>query len=222
MYMMILPFLDQANIYNSINYEEATGPCDREALGGGGSQVLATDHVISVFRCPSDPGMTNQSLDPHTVSGTGPYASNKNHRVSYGIVSDVTDGAITVAYARDPNVNKSAWGHNGAARLRDITDGTSNTIIIMESPIQKSSDNFGPYWSHYNHTNWIVPSYQNYGINFNASSQYSYAYGAGSLHVGGAHTTLGDGSVRFLSENMDITTLKNLVSIRGGEVIGEF
>ncbi|WP_299467346.1 DUF1559 domain-containing protein [uncultured Gimesia sp.] len=222
MYMMILPFLDQANIYNSINFEAPTGVCDVDSRGGGGSQVSATDHMIVIFRCPSDPGMTNQALDPYTKSGTSHYSCNKNHRVSYGIVTNTIENSMTKTYLGDTDLRKSAWGHNGAAKISDITDGSSNCIIMLETPIQKSSNDYGPFWSHYNHTNWITPSYGNYGINGYPASQYVYAFGAGSLHVGGAHTLLGDGSVRFLSENLDINTLKNLISIRGGEVIGEF
>lgn len=45
---------------------------------------------------------------------------------------------------------------------------------------------------------------------------------ARSRHAGGVHAMLGDGSVRFVSENVDLATWQNLGSIRGGETIGEF
>ena len=218
-YMMILPYIDQAAIYNSINFEAATGGCDVDSRGGGGYQTTETDHFIDVFRCPSDPGAVQ---DPYTAGGTSHYASNRNHRVSYGIVSNTIENSTTATYTADSDPKKSAWGHNGAAKIRDIVDGTSNSILLLETPIQKSSDSYGPYWSHYCHTNWITPSYGNYGLNGYPSSQYVYAFGAGSLHEGGAHALLGDGRVKFLSENMNIATLKDLVSIAGREVIGEF
>lgn len=43
-----------------------------------------------------------------------------------------------------------------------------------------------------------------------------------SFHPGGIHVSLADGSVRFLTENIDIGTLSGLTSINGGEVAGEF
>jgi prepilin-type processing-associated H-X9-DG protein len=46
--------------------------------------------------------------------------------------------------------------------------------------------------------------------------------GFSSLHPGGAHFALCDGSARFLSENLDIATFRNLGTIAGGEVVGEF
>jgi len=47
-------------------------------------------------------------------------------------------------------------------------------------------------------------------------------FGPRSYHVGGAHALLGDGTVRFLSDNIDATTHRNLHSRAGGERVGEF
>jgi prepilin-type processing-associated H-X9-DG protein len=46
--------------------------------------------------------------------------------------------------------------------------------------------------------------------------------GPASYHVGGAHFTLADGSVRFLSQNISQITLTGLTTIYGGETVGEF
>lgn len=43
-----------------------------------------------------------------------------------------------------------------------------------------------------------------------------------SAHIGGVHALLGDGSVRFLSENMDWRTLRGILTPYEGEVVGEF
>lgn len=43
-----------------------------------------------------------------------------------------------------------------------------------------------------------------------------------SYHVGGAQFLLCDGSVRFISENIDLGQLKALSTRRSGELIGEF
>ncbi|MCA9007010.1 MAG: DUF1559 domain-containing protein, partial [Planctomycetaceae bacterium] len=48
------------------------------------------------------------------------------------------------------------------------------------------------------------------------------AWAFSSQHTGGAHFLLGDGGVRFLSENIDGTTYENLGKISDGNVIGEF
>ncbi len=43
-----------------------------------------------------------------------------------------------------------------------------------------------------------------------------------SLHIGGVHALLGDGSVRFLSDNVDFNTVRRLANPKDGEVIGDF
>jgi prepilin-type N-terminal cleavage/methylation domain-containing protein len=43
-----------------------------------------------------------------------------------------------------------------------------------------------------------------------------------SAHTGGVHTLLGDGSVRFLSENLDTHTCRRLLVRNDGEPVGEF
>ncbi|WP_437230505.1 DUF1559 domain-containing protein [Planctomicrobium sp. SH661] len=43
-----------------------------------------------------------------------------------------------------------------------------------------------------------------------------------SFHTGGAHFTLGDGSVRFINENISFATFISLATVSGGEIVGEF
>ena len=45
---------------------------------------------------------------------------------------------------------------------------------------------------------------------------------ASSFHTGGVHALLGDGSVRFISENIDYNTWTALGTRNGGETVGEF
>jgi len=47
-------------------------------------------------------------------------------------------------------------------------------------------------------------------------------WGPSSLHEGGTHHLLGDGSVRFISENLDVKVYDALATRNGGEVVGEF
>ena len=44
----------------------------------------------------------------------------------------------------------------------------------------------------------------------------------GSTHVGGLHLVMGDGAVRFVSENVDTSVRVNLGYIADGNILGEF
>ncbi|NQV27575.1 MAG: DUF1559 domain-containing protein [Rhodopirellula sp.] len=99
------------------------------------------------------------------------------------------------------------FGYNRQTRMRDITDGTSNTIAITEA-----SDDFGP-WA------------QGGRSTIRGLTEEPYINGPdgiGSPFPGGMNAALTDGSVRFISENIDPDVFKALITISGGERIGAF
>jgi hypothetical protein len=99
------------------------------------------------------------------------------------------------------------FGYNRQTRIRDITDGTSNTIAIMEASVE-----FGP-WAQGGRSTIRGLTEEPY---FNGPD------GIGGPWVGGAQGALADGSVRFISENIDPEVFKALMTIQGGERIGAF
>ncbi|WP_437187736.1 DUF1559 domain-containing protein [Planctomicrobium sp. SH668] len=68
-------------------------------------------------------------------------------------------------------------------------------------------------------------AYSSTGITSAINGITYYTHGTGapySFHTGGAHFTLGDGSVRFISENINFGTFIALSTPQGGEIVGEF
>jgi len=90
---------------------------------------------------------------------------------------------------------------NSGLQLRNITDGTSNTILATET-----GENFKP---------WADPT------NI-ANPANLIGRGKKSSYRGGNNVLLSDGSVRFVSENIDPAVLKALSTPDGGEIVGEF
>ena len=85
------------------------------------------------------------------------------------------------------------FGYNRKTRLRDITDGTSNTVMISEA-----SKDYGA-WSA--------------GGTATIRSLTKKPYingpdGIGGPFPGGCHMLMGDGSVRFVSQNIDPKTME--------------
>lgn len=99
------------------------------------------------------------------------------------------------------------FGYDRKTRIRDITDGTSNTIGVTEA-----TGNFG---------RWAA------GGNATLRSVTTEPYingpdGIGGTYPGGVQAMLMDGSVRFVSENIDPDVFKALITIGGGEPIPGF
>ena len=112
--------------------------------------------------------------------------------------------------------------------LRDITDGTSNTIAVGEDvydPQSPGDGNFGLgfAWAHSVEAcavaNFPINAKRPNGTPY-ASNDWQGRNGFRSQHTGGAYFTLADGSVRFLSENMALGLFRASATIRGGEVLG--
>ena len=99
------------------------------------------------------------------------------------------------------------FGYDRETNFRDITDGTANTLMIGDASEPNVSFLAGGK------------------ATIRGFSQKPYINGPdgiGSPHVGGAQFALADGSVRFISENIDEGVLEALATKAGGEVVGDF
>lgn len=233
----ILPFLDQQSLYRTVDfnydldYISGTGSFRDEDRSGPADVQSAHDAlfntVLAAFQCPSDP---NSGLAP---------INNYNGVMGgdAGLDQDVPCQHAVLATA----LTRAAWGVDGIlyavskVRIRDITDGTSNTLLLGETKYASSDpDNFNSWSSSYYHQNQSsgVAGNSTVAMNpinaFEASVPFGpntavYSRTFGSWHTGGAQFTLADGSVRFISENVDMSTFAERLAIRNdGEVVGEF
>ncbi len=121
-----------------------------------------------------------------------------------------------------------------AASINAIPDGTSQTILAGEG-LPACTDHMATGWMHFNN-NWLSTTAP---INWPTHCQrrarvtetkpgchdwndHGYSQGFKSEHTGGAHVVLCDGSVRFLSQNIDYLTLQKLGARSDGQSVGEF
>ena len=222
---LILPYIDGATIYNQINYSiSSLDPVNRPMA----SQILP------FFRCPSYSG-DDYSREPVYLTTVG--------FDRFAIRNYVAIGAVTVAglSGAPGTAPEGIMYPRSRTGFRDIVDGTSNTLMIAETRepnmsvwIDGSTATVAARW--FDPTS-VNPPYGgnsvsiNYGPNIATTPLYfdgsafgvpTQQWGPSSFHEGGAHHLLGDGSVRFLSENMDVRTYDALATRQGGEVVGEF
>ncbi|WP_186775645.1 DUF1559 domain-containing protein [Rubripirellula tenax] len=110
------------------------------------------------------------------------------------------------------------------SRMRDLLDGLSNTIMLVECggrPDKFLLGRLDPSGTDVESAGWSDPTNQFYADNERAIN-YTNDDEIYSFHGGGANFLLADGSVRFLTESISAKVLVDLISHQGREVIEEF
>jgi prepilin-type N-terminal cleavage/methylation domain-containing protein/prepilin-type processing-associated H-X9-DG protein len=259
----ILPFIDQGNLYSQLSFElvddpgnrfGGTGPFDSYSnlhppTGRSPNSLICEQYPLSMYRCPSyaDPppawftagvgtdaqyvklansyfGCMGGGESPLTTAGNaGNNESCCMQQRSLGCISVFKNGVLMV---------------NSSVDIGDISDGTTNVILVGESKSQVEVVR-----------SWFNGYRTNHGSNNNPANlcatslpmnqerqfyETVLAAGGGSAHnvlitlmfgsqhTGGAHFLMGDGSVHFLSENINLATYQRLGSKNDGRPIGGF
>lgn len=250
----LLPYVDQAPLFNALDFTTvgaAWNPPNFEAQTDGNGK-LYRHYLIPGYQCPSE---TSPNIDGHSAR--------TNYALSMGNQAMPTNGGGNPAawggctqYPGN-NFGTGASGHgntftsgnvsgivsrfNWAAKIRDITDGTSNTIAGGEIRPQ-CGDHSRNGWFHFN-SMWIATTapinYKIYCVRedtgwnsatppqpgdtgCNQFQNWSTSQGFKSRHEGGAQFVLADGSARFISENIDYMLYQRLGDRRDGQPVGEF
>ena len=214
------------------------------ALGQGGA-TISYGRTNYVGVCGTDPNWINANTSYTPTSIPNLYATD-SLASSASPVPGFAMGAMsfyTVATAINLQTFNSvfveAYGGtfgNGSARgFRDLTDGTSNVIIVGErySPAPTTATGsldligdaswVGAEDATYHGQPMVLGEATNpINYNFTPGSNRPQTTGFGSLHAGGCHFLLGDGSVRFLSQNINMNTLRQLSRVNDGAVVGAF
>ena len=238
-WIRIMPYIEQQIIYDQFDQKS-------RSTGWTGANShnfnLLRDVKFHCMRCPSTtlPWMARDGVENMRPCYTG-VSGAIDHPTTLDMIrgspqyGKISFGGVLVG--RGENIRKD--GHT--VRIRDITDGTSNTMMVAEQsdwcrePDGTESDcradndhgfSMGPstmdgYGRVFNVTIVIHrlndKSYRNLGVPRDGPNTPIQ-----SIHAGGAYVGLADGSVRFLSEGIDIQTLYNLANRNDGNPLGEF
>ncbi len=173
----VLPYVEQAALYNAMQ-DNAT-----EAWDGPDLRLLTSSGL---------PGYQNPGM-PQDLPNVTHYVGMS------GVGEDAAE--LPLGHKR-----AGIFGYDRKTRMRDILDGTSNTIMMTET------------------TDTNIPWAQG-GKTLKSLTQEPYINGPdgiGSRYAGGCNVLFADGSVRFVSENIDAETMRRLSAMADGNVIGEF
>jgi prepilin-type N-terminal cleavage/methylation domain-containing protein/prepilin-type processing-associated H-X9-DG protein len=237
--LRLWPYMEQValaqNIPWHINYAGHPHPDYRHIAGA----------QIATFQCPSDPGAPKPwnddgscySADPNWKYGRMSYGGNFGIGPQEGTIIPASSLATRQSGQRIRGVLSYNWG----ARFQDITDGTSNTLLMSELIVGvgctiRGTHTYdeGPLYMHDYSPNDRTPDQVRWCSNQDKVSQRApciiitkqnmVLHTSRSYHPGGVNACLCDGSVRFISENIALLTWQYLGTPDGGEVIptGDF
>lgn len=166
---------------------------------------------------------------------------NYNYAVNYGNTTVLGTTPFNGVIWQGGTFRYSGGTTGYAYSLSDIHDGTSNTLLLSEVRSGQVQDDLrGLIWyvPHTGFTSHFTPNSQspdimgswcNTNVEANAllqrmpcSATGSTIFSSRSRHTGGVHSLLADGAVRFVSDNIEVTTWRNLSTRAGSEVIGEY
>ena len=237
----LLPFMEQAPLYDLFDLANET---DIQTFPNSTEELR--NAAIDAYICPSDRdnqiviGAPNNPRKPSNYaasSGRTQMSGGANECAAMRTLYNGRTVTPTYSYGGFANGNPGGpftfHGYTYSAKMRDITDGTSNTIFFGEvragcSGIVRN----GWSWSAGadGRANTLIPINYDCCHTTNANaSQYQdpcvnwagadVALGFKSMHPGGANFGLGDGSVRFLSETIDLWTYRYLGDHRDGQPV---
>ena len=203
--LMVLPYIDETALYNATNF----GQC----ICAGANDTMSRS-LLAQYACPTDEGPTLVAppdnrcyVDCTSVSGKT-FASS-SYVASGGTASRILCNQDGVFYS------------NSATRMRDIRDGTSNTLAGGEAThtLRGAPPAYG-------RVQWALGVHgvtcfgttaqpMNFRMNNYAQAPFS------SQHEGGAFFVFCDGQVRFLSENIDMGTYRALAARAANELLDD-
>lgn len=221
--MFILPYIDNANLYNQINFN---GP-----LVGNTVNTTVAQTIVPTYLCPSDAdnqGKMGNRSDVSAIWAVNNYKAVAGSNWASGLAgwnpvkttggknANQTDGLNLgngILCSNQTNVNPPT-------RIRDILDGTTNTLMIGECLPDWTS------WAWWYNPNAVtatcaIPLNQVLKVAKN-QGDWPNNYAFFSRHSGGGHFALCDGSVRFVTENINLNTYRALATISAGETTGDY
>jgi prepilin-type N-terminal cleavage/methylation domain-containing protein/prepilin-type processing-associated H-X9-DG protein len=207
-HVAILPFLEQAPLFNAVNFDWVIwSPANTTVMGAR----------LDVFECPSD------SMGSMKDVYQGDLLFEAGHSFFYYGPFDVAytsyAGNTGTWYCHSRDLSRLAqcnglFYRESATRLAEITDGMSNTIYYAEHAVSLLIDDTeriveGPQWAGGWYGSTIFTSF--YPINPRGKVNDEYGDGlvrafigaASSMHPGGANVAFVDGSVKFISDTID-------------------
>jgi prepilin-type N-terminal cleavage/methylation domain-containing protein/prepilin-type processing-associated H-X9-DG protein len=248
----LLPFLEQQPLYDQFLVAD-WAPWDN---GGNTAPRNVCNRRVPYLECPSSSGLA-EPTDPNRTRGLSNYGfcAGDNYAAAQTFIGGIEErGNAAEAAKKLPINNRGIFGRGNFPRIGEISDGTSNTLAVVEYRRPNSVQSIGmvlliasdpasyaplscrAQWNGRNFVNqslvftgdtargyraWagnvffngvttiLPPNSPSCMVSTGAASPHWFSgiYSAGSEHTGGVQAAMADGSVRFISQNIDTGNL---------------
>ena len=234
-FMNVLPYTEQTALFSA--YKADTGTYLMYVT------AAVQTAVVPGFSCPSDPTNPGFGANGGTTSFQGNYAVCAGGMTWNTSTTPPVPTQVDTAYTADPG---GMFYLDSKVKITGVTDGTSNTLMASEGVIRGNGTGawgeIGGYWGGAPHgayafstfrlPNTTVPDrvYSCKSTTFpNAPCENGNSGGlsgrwnfARSRHTGGVNAVLGDGSVKFVRNSIDLVTWQALGTRADGIVTADF
>lgn len=241
---MLLPFLDQTPLYKAYDHNAAASWAYTYGYYNTGDMEGNPDLVnakvvktrLAVLECPSDANpnfFPNAGDSNYSISANEAGGARTNYDFNVNFQEYYHQGWME-PYAG--NQGRTMFGSNTSTSMKHAADGSSNIFFVTET-VRNVWNGVPPAWGHAGHVQvGIAPDMSwNVGINKwgqanswpNTASAYQVGRlvnwaAAGSTHKGGCHVLMGDGTVRFVNETINNTTLERLCRREDAQPVGDY
>lgn len=220
----LMRFVEQGNLFDTYNWSQSWDhPSNQPAI----------NTQLAFLQCPSAPGSGKRFdvVRPGITAATSDYAP----------VTGVSRQLVFLGFIRPRADFRGVLRRGAGTRLAEITDGTSQTLVIAEDagrPVHWTRQGRGPDNTHPHNGNLPVVNGRVFGAGWADTSCQIPLHGffydgldgpgpcainctnnneAFGFHPGGIDVIFADGSVHFLAETIDIDVYASLITRASGE-----
>lgn len=241
---LVLPFLEEKTVGDAYDFTKDWYDGHRSNPVPMSSNYGCAMTNVKVFLCPSSPGRTGLSQIPGrgrrvAINDPAQFPAFSDYEVVDKVKGDRVLPAAVNPYSPDPlaPANVGALRENRRTRLREILDGTSKTLLVVEcgarpmhyalgksvtnstsGGVAQTTEGFGwadhesPFALDGTHADGTTASKDRPGtIAFNGTND-NEPY---SFHKGGMNVVMCDSSTRFLADSIDIAVFCALITRAG-------
>ncbi len=230
--VLVFPYIEQEpayKLYRNWGGNDSTGP----RYGAAPNTTNVTTRRYNVLTCPSD-------INNSPISGM----TNHNYAVNIGNTGNAQQATLNgVRFSGAPFERALAGPTAGTSqmfrnKLQAIPDGTSNTLLVSEVLQGRGSDLRGFLWwgDAAGFTTYLAPNSTQPDVIYTAgycnnqpqmnmpctgvpTTTSPSMFGSRGRHTGGVNAGMCDGSVRFVSNSINLDTWRAMSTTMGSEVV---